>query len=256
MKKNQQVLRLSSVMSQGQAAILGVNETRADLDRPNLTMLNVFHARRRIQGDKQGSISLQRQHLHKESEGAQMADKSQDEIRPEAAASQRTDERRKGLLPPLFSPEQQPMLPSTVSAAEMRPGILITLFHCQAPGCEQTMKIELIAAGTPHEDDQYQAFRAGASKPASIICDYLSRYTQSWHPSDVEYARLELALRQGDAAALAALDKSYAPFYCQHCNGCYCYQHMRFTEVWDDYYPHPDYWYGTCPYGHGVFVNH
>lgn len=188
-----------------------------------------------------------------------MTDKPEDanlnDVDLSQTASQPTEQQRKGLLAPLFSSEQ-PMCPPNVSTAEMRPGILTTIFRCQAPGCAQSMKIELVAPGTPHEEDQYQVLRAGNSKPASIICDYLPRYTQSWHPSDLEYARLEAALRQGDATALATLDEAYAPFYCRGCRGCYCYQHMRFTEVWDDYYPHPDYWRGTCPYGHGVFVDH
>lgn len=162
---------------------------------------------------------------------------------------------RKDRPAPLFSSEQ-PMAPARITTVEMRAGIFTTVLYCQAPGCSETMQVELVVAGTEHEDDQNQLLRAGVNKPASFICDYLPGYTQSWHPSGLAYARLELALRQGDIAALNALDRDYAPFYCWRCHGVYCYQHMRFQEIWDDFYPHPDYWVGTCPYGHPTMVDH
>jgi hypothetical protein len=147
------------------------------------------------------------------------------------------------------------MTPPSASTAEMRSGVLTTLFCCQAPGCNTTMKLELLAEGISHEDDQYQAFRAGKRKPASLICDYLPLYTTSWHPTH-EYARIKEALRQGNVALLFLVDRQYVPFYCKACPGVYCYEHMHFKEHWDDYYPHPDYWTGTCPFGHGIFVDH
>lgn len=159
------------------------------------------------------------------------------------------------LAAPLFS-EDQPMAAPSVSTTEARAGVLSTIIRCQAPTCEQVMHLELVTEGRSHEDDQYQVTRAGASKPASLICDYISEYTQSWHPLGKDYERIQQALRQGDMAALYALKEGYAPFYCQYCHGSYCYDHMRFQEVWDDFYVHPDYWYGTCPYGHPIFVDH
>lgn len=159
------------------------------------------------------------------------------------------------LLLPVLKLEH-PKVPLSASTAEMRSEVLTTLLRCQAPGCNTTMKLELVAEGIPHEDDQYQAFRAKSQKPASLICDYLPGYTTSWHPTGLTYSRIELALRGGDVALLNHLDKQYTPFYCSRCHGVYCYNHMDFKEAWDDFYPHPDYWYGKCPYGHKILVNH
>ncbi|GHO46200.1 tetratricopeptide repeat protein [Ktedonospora formicarum] len=160
---------------------------------------------------------------------------------------------RRKVAPPSAT---DPMNPANVSTVEMRPGVLTTLMHCQAPGCAEVMKLELVVAGRPHEDDQYQITRMGSEKPASLICDYLPTYAQSWHPSGLAFERVALALRHGDIAMLRTLDDDYVPFYCWCCHGVYCFEHMRFEEVWDDFYPHPDYWRGTCPYGHPTFVDH
>lgn len=60
---------------------------------------------------------------------------------------------------------------------------------------------------------------------------------------------LHAAIRSGSAWALFEVDTEFAPFYCPRCNACYCGEHWRHRDVFED-----DGWFdcvrGICPHGH------
>jgi len=60
---------------------------------------------------------------------------------------------------------------------------------------------------------------------------------------------LRAAVKAGDPHALYKVDTEVAAFFCPHCNACYCKQHWRTQDVfeeegWNDCVR------GTCPQGH------
>lgn len=55
-------------------------------------------------------------------------------------------------------------------------------------------------------------------------------------------------LKSGNAAALFALDREYAPFWCPICDASYCRDHYRKSEVYDEGFF--DCIRGVCPQGH------
>ena len=65
---------------------------------------------------------------------------------------------------------------------------------------------------------------------------------------------LQVALRDGSAEALAALDPEYAHFWCPKCSATYCREHWYPIDPTMDegFY---DATYGTCPQGHMVILD-
>ncbi len=160
------------------------------------------------------------------------------------------------------------MAAPSVSVVELSPGYYQALCRCQYPTCDQTIRAELVAAGASHPDDQYLASRhlpiqeQDHKNAVIIICEYLRRlgspFSEAITLSEVAYEHALEGLKVGDVAALHAQGRDYAPFYCWRCPAVYCYEHMGYEEVWEeDYFSSmPDYWKGTCPYGHPQFANH
>ena len=68
--------------------------------------------------------------------------------------------------------------------------------------------------------------------------------THGFVPAD----RVAVALGTGDAAALFAIDREYAPFWCPRCGSSYCRDHYRAWAVYDDGFF--DCYRGVCPEGH------
>lgn len=64
----------------------------------------------------------------------------------------------------------------------------------------------------------------------------------------VPMEEVTIALRTGDAAALFAIDREYAPFWCPSCGCSYCREHYRSWAVYDDGFF--DCFQGVCPKGH------
>ena len=56
------------------------------------------------------------------------------------------------------------------------------------------------------------------------------------------------ALEDNDAAALFAIDREFAPFWCPICRLSYCREHFRSWVTFDDGFY--DATYGACPEGH------
>lgn len=56
------------------------------------------------------------------------------------------------------------------------------------------------------------------------------------------------ALSLGDPAALFAIDREFAPFWCPDCLASYCAAHWAVEVTYDDGFY--DAHYGTCPEGH------
>jgi hypothetical protein len=59
---------------------------------------------------------------------------------------------------------------------------------------------------------------------------------------------VKAALEQADPAALYAIEKLWAPFYCKECSRVYCREHWSIIPLYDgDFF---DCSYGYCPEGH------
>ena len=67
--------------------------------------------------------------------------------------------------------------------------------------------------------------------------------------SQLEPRALRVLLESGSAKALYEADFEFAPFFCPQCDRCYCGNHWRRRDVFDD-----DGWHdsirGVCPEGH------
>ena len=85
--------------------------------------------------------------------------------------------------------------------------------------------------------------RAGQVAIESFAC----RSESSISPSDEE--TLRAAISSGDMRALHECDSEFAPFFCPRCNACYCGEHWKHWDVFED-----DGWFdcvqGICPQGH------
>ena len=64
----------------------------------------------------------------------------------------------------------------------------------------------------------------------------------------IRLKRAATALRSGDPAALYAIDREYAPFWCPTCRASYCREHYRSWTAFDDGFF--DCIRGECPAGH------
>lgn len=64
----------------------------------------------------------------------------------------------------------------------------------------------------------------------------------------VSFSKVSVALATGDAAALFALDREYAPFWCPKCAASYCGEHYRTSTLYDDGFF--DCINGVCPNRH------
>lgn len=65
---------------------------------------------------------------------------------------------------------------------------------------------------------------------------------------DPAFAR---TLASADPAAIFAVDREFAPFWCPHCSAVYCGAEWRTWNVWED--DTPGWWEelrGACPEGH------
>jgi len=160
----------------------------------------------------------------------------------------------------MFEEEERRLAPMQVSTVALGAGHYSTQLRCQFSDCPEIMQVELTARGVAHASD-YGAFD---SKDARFfVIQYLQENGRPFSTAihllkEDMYAKIGLALRQGDPHALFMLDREYAPFYCKDCKSVYCYQHMDYEEVWDEDYVvgGVDYWRGQCPYGHHQFVDH
>ena len=123
----------------------------------------------------------------------------------------------------------------------------------------------MITKGTPHPNDQLLNREILEDGPFGgegqiilnrFLQDYRIGRVTGWSMplSPTNYQKAVAALRTSDLAVLYSLDKDYAPFYCPRCPGVFCALHYHLEEVWDE--AGLDYWHGTCPYGHGKFINH
>jgi hypothetical protein len=63
-----------------------------------------------------------------------------------------------------------------------------------------------------------------------------------------QIASVASALEQHDVAALFAIDREFAPFWCPDCEAAYCAIHYRHWDVYDDGFF--DCVRGVCPRGH------
>ena len=70
--------------------------------------------------------------------------------------------------------------------------------------------------------------------------------------SDQQAQGIQAALMQTDAAALYAVERLFAPFYCPECACVYCRKHWTVVPEYDENFF--DCSYGWCPKGHKRMV--
>jgi hypothetical protein len=145
---------------------------------------------------------------------------------------------------------------------EIAVGYLSVSLGCKQPGCtELAARVELIAKGVPHLDDEHllrKLLESGDAAGQIILYGFLlygSHPLNTSRPlSPGTYASIEMALRRRDVSLLYETNEEYAPFYCFRCRAVYCARHFQLQEVWDE--AGLDYWTGTCPQEHGLFIDH
>jgi len=110
-------------------------------------------------------------------------------------------------------------------------------FHCAL--CNDLAgTVELLPAG--------HAEGLGKDKTTIFLKDFIG--TEKVLVSPAEIPKVQAALDQGDAAALYAVEKLWAPFYCPACACVYCRKHWTIAPQYDEGYF--DCSYGFCPRGH------
>jgi Pentapeptide repeats (8 copies) len=151
-------------------------------------------------------------------------------------------------------------LPSVVTT-EPQPGHLSGMFACQREGCTAAAGWVTLVAKEAAPDGGEPLFHGGSSDLAPfgkvLVGGFMSMNNSFGVTSDRVLAQIAAGLRAGDVLTLAEESEDYAPFYCSSCRAVYCAEHCQLEEVRDpDWGVTPDYWKGTCPNGHPVFVDH
>ncbi|MGH8966261.1 MAG: hypothetical protein ACRDXB_13165 [Actinomycetes bacterium] len=113
--------------------------------------------------------------------------------------------------------------------------------------------VEVIRRGQLYiDEDQDIIYRIFPEAQGMIRINGFLPYTGfSTHVTD--HARTASAVRAIDAAALFAVDRSWVPFYCQHCDRSFCGEHWKLKAIFDWGFDH---YSGTCPVGHPHFIDH
>ncbi|KAM5357967.1 hypothetical protein ACJZ2D_015735 [Fusarium nematophilum] len=160
---------------------------------------------------------------------------------------------------------QAPRSAPRLTFAQVKPEHVSTAFGCQSPECSTTAaSVDVVGKGVSHPDDSHYHRELLEGAPSGgggtivvkgFLQDHRVGFINTSMPlSGTQYQAAGDALRSGNTAALYAMREDFAPFYCQHCPGVFCAKHYSLQEVWDE--AGLDYWTGSCPYGHGKFINH
>lgn len=127
-------------------------------------------------------------------------------------------------------------------------------FPCQYEGCPKTAAmVEVSRRGQLFvNDEQDVIYRIFPAAQGTIrVTDFLPYTTFSSRVPD--YAATAQAARAIDASALHALDHTWVPFYCPHCERSFCTEHWALTPHFNWGFDH---YSGTCPIGHPHTINH
>ena len=132
--------------------------------------------------------------------------------------------------------------------------MLSTSFTCAACGCIASI-VTLVEPGQP--DPRITPNSGGvAPTPNTHIAEIFpdrAFLSIGGGPVSVTLGPIPIdravsALQSGDPAALFAIDREYAPFWCPTCRASYCGEHYRNWTLYDDGFF--DCVRGECPAGH------
>lgn len=101
-------------------------------------------------------------------------------------------------------------------------------------------------------DEQDIIYRVFPGAQGTIRTIGFLQYT-SFATQVSDHAATAGAVRALDAAALHALDRAWAPFYCHSCDRSFCAEHWNLRATFDWGF---QYYSGTCPAGHPHFIDH
>ena len=127
-------------------------------------------------------------------------------------------------------------------------------FPCQYEGCPRTAAIvEVSRRGQLYvNDEQDIIYRIFPSAQGTIRITGFLPYTSFASQVPNLTATIDAA-RAIDADALYALDRSWVPFYCLHCQRSFCTEHWTLKPTFNWGFDH---YSGTCPVGHSHFIDH
>ncbi len=134
------------------------------------------------------------------------------------------------------------------------PARLRIAFPCQFGGCPRTAAIvEVSRRGQLFvNDEQDIIYRIFPGAQGTIRVTGFLPYT-SFASQVPDLAATINAADAVDAGALRALDKTWVPFYCPHCDHSFCAEHWALKPIFDWGFDH---YSGTCPVGHPHFIDH
>jgi hypothetical protein len=134
------------------------------------------------------------------------------------------------------------------------PTRLRVAFPCQHEGCARAAAVvEVSRRGQLYiNDEQDIIYRIFPDTQGTIRITGFLPYT-SFATQVPNLAAVILAVRSIDAAALHALDRTWIPFYCPHCDRSFCGEHWDLKPTFNWGFDH---YSGTCPAGHPHFIDH
>ncbi len=127
-------------------------------------------------------------------------------------------------------------------------------FPCQHEGCQRIAAIvEVIRRGQLYVDEEQDVlYRIFPEAQGTLRISGFLPYT-SFSTQVNNVAATTGAVQVTDTAALHAMDRTWVPFYCQHCDRSFCGEHWNLKPTFDWGF---DFYSGTCPAGHAHFINH
>jgi hypothetical protein len=142
------------------------------------------------------------------------------------------------------------------TAPRSESGLIGTTYLCATCGCAASI-VTLVEPGQP--DPRLTPEPAGVPPGISTLTaqvfpdqSFLSigggPVSVTIGPISMPVERTVTALQSGDPAALYAIDREYAPFWCPTCRASYCREHYRSWTLYDDGFF--DCIQGVCPAGH------
>lgn len=127
-------------------------------------------------------------------------------------------------------------------------------FPCQHAGCPRVAAtVEVSGRGRLYiNDEQDIIYRVFPEAQGTIRITGFLPYT-NFSSQVTNLAATLQAVRDIDASALYALEQTWVPFYCRHCDRSFCTEHWQLTPTFDWGF---DFYSGTCPVGHPHFIDH
>jgi hypothetical protein len=127
-------------------------------------------------------------------------------------------------------------------------GVVEARFTCAICGREAA-HLTLVPRGIPSPSRPDHDMLAAFGHRLVIDAGRLSTTTGA--PGKLDAPGFARTLASADPAAIFAIDREFAPFWCPRCSAIYRAAEWRIWDVWAD--DHPSWWEelkGSCPNGH------